>query len=84
MHNGYFQKPKETNICKGPHQTKRQHWKKFSLDDKVNLIHDVIIAKEKVEVVAKKYCRTKGYVSCLVTKIKKNKELLRHLIDKRD
>ena len=38
----------------------------------------------KIADVAKQYCRTQGYVSALVTKIKKNKELLRELIEKRD
>ena len=84
MHSGYFQKPKEANICKGLYLTKRQRWQKFTMDDKVNLIYDVIVAKEKVVVVAKRYCRTQGYVSSLVTKMKKNNELLRQLIDKRD
>ena len=48
------------------------------------MIYDVVVGKEKVAVVAKRYCRTQGFVSNLVSKMKKNPELLRELIDKRD
>jgi hypothetical protein len=64
--------------------TKKQKWKEFTLDDKVNMIYDVIIGKEKVAEVAKKYSRTQGHVSNLVSRIKKNNDLLSQLIDKRD
>ena len=84
MHNGYFSKPKEANICKHPYLTKRQRWRNFTLDDKVNMVHDVIIRKEKVVDVAKRYCRTQGFVSSFISKIKKNNGLLHQLIDKRD
>ena len=80
MHNGYFKKPKEDNICKEPHLTKRQKWHKFDLEDKVNMLHEVIVGKEKQTEVAKKYHRTVGYVSNLIRAMKKNNELLRELI----
>ena len=84
MHNGYFPTTKKENICKAKYMSKKQRWHEFSLDDKVNLIHDVIVGKEKIEVVAKRYFRTKGFVSNLITKMKKNPNLLRELIDNRD
>ena len=40
------------------------------------MVHDVIIGKEKVLDVAKRYARSQGYVSNLVSKMKKNHELL--------
>ena len=63
---------------------KKQHWFQFTLDDKVNLLYDVLIGQEKVSGVAKRYCRTKIYVSHLVTRIMKNRNLLTELIEKRD
>ena len=48
MHSGYFPKTKEENLYKEPHLTKRQKWRRFTIDDKVNLLYDVIVGKEKV------------------------------------
>ena len=84
MHNGYFKKEKEDNIYKAIYMSKKQRWHQFTLEDRVNMIHDVVIGKEKVAEVAKRYFRTPGFVSNLVTKMKKNPNLLRELIDRRD
>ena len=54
------------------------------MDDKINMLYDVIIGKEKLKDVSKRYHRTMGYISNLVTRIKKNKDLLHSIIDKRD
>ena len=40
------------------------------------MLHDVIVGKEKQSDVAKKYCRTEGFVSQLVKKLKKKPDLL--------
>ena len=85
MHKGsYFSKPKQENICKEKRLTKRQRWHSLSLDDKVNMIYDVVVGKEKLEVVAQRYCRTMGHVSNLVKRLKKKRSILRDLICKRD
>ena len=48
------------------------------------MAHDIIVGKEKVKDVSMKYCRTQGFVSSFISKIKKNNNLLRELVDKRD
>jgi len=40
------------------------------------MLHDVIVGKEKLSDVSKKYCRTVGCVSNLVKKLKKKPDLL--------
>ena len=70
MHKGYFLKAKEQNIFKVPHQTKQQRWADFTIDKKVAMVYDVVVSKEKVTDVAKKYNRSKGWVSTMVKKAK--------------
>ena len=48
MHNLTNKKPKEENMCKEPHQTKREKWQSFNLDKKVALVFDVVVKKEKL------------------------------------
>lgn len=46
------------------------------MDDKVSMIHDVIVGKEKLVEVSKRYHRSIGYISNLVKKMKNNRSLL--------
>jgi hypothetical protein len=64
--------------------TKRQRWQAFTLDDKVSMMHDVIVGKEKLADVSKRYHRSQGYISSLVKKLKKKRDLLQEMIEKRD
>ena len=84
MHKGYFPLPKEENIYKEVKPTKKQRWREITLEDKINMVYDVIIGKEKVVDVVKRFSRTQGYISNIVSRMKKNNELFRELIDKRD
>ena len=84
MHMGYFRQPKLQNIYKEVHLTKRESWHAFTLDDKINLVHDVLILKRPQQEVAKKYFRTAGYVSQLVRMVRNKRNILREMIDKRD
>jgi len=84
MHMGYFRAPKSENIFFQPILTKRQSWSSFTLDDKINIVHDVLILKRPQKEVAKKYFRTEGYVSGLVGRVRKKRDALREMIDKRD
>jgi hypothetical protein len=34
-----------TNICKEPHSTKKELWKKFDLNTKVQMLYDVVVKK---------------------------------------
>ena len=47
-------------------------------------MHDVIIGGEKLADVSKRYCRTKGYISALVGRLRKNSNLLGEMISKRE
>ena len=38
--------------------SKAERWSSLTLDDKVSMLHEVIIGKEKQAVVAKRYRRT--------------------------
>lgn len=84
MHKGYFQQPKADNICRESHLTKRESWHDFTLDDKINVVHEVLVEKRPLKVVAEKYFRTEGYVGRLVRRVRDNRALLREMIDVRD
>jgi hypothetical protein len=45
IHMGYFKQPKQENIFKEVRLTKRESWSSFTLDDKINMVHDVLISK---------------------------------------
>ena len=64
--------------------TKKQKWSSFTLDDKISVIHDVVIRKEKLADVAIRYHRTQGYISNLVKKMKLNRNVLQELMEKRE
>ena len=84
MHNNYEHKvvASKENIWSKKKKSKFQKWQSFSLDDKIKVIHEIVIGKAKLADVAKKYHRTQGYLSHLVKKVQSNKQLLRELIDK--
>ena len=84
MHAGYFKLPKEENICQDISLVKRPRWQSLSQDDKIDIIHDVLIQKKFPADVAKKYHRTAPVVNELVRKVRNNPNLLREMIDKRD
>ena len=84
MHMGYFRAPKSENIYYVPQLSKRESWSSFTLDDKINVVHDVLILKRPQKEVAKKYFRTEGYISQLVGRVRKKSDWLREMIDKRD
>jgi len=70
MHKGgYFPKAKPDNIWKSQHKTKKQRWHSFTLDDKVSVLYDVIIKKQKHSEVAKVYSRSRSHITKLVKKI---------------
>ena len=48
------------------------------------MLHDVIIGKEKLAEVSKRYCRSQGYISSLVGRLRKNNNLLGEMISTRD
>ena len=52
MHKGYFIVKKEENIFQGPKTPKRYQKGHQTLDDKINMIYDVLIKKEKLADVA--------------------------------
>ena len=52
MHMGYLKAPKSENIFFQPILTKRQRWSSFTLDDKINVVHDVLILKRPQKEVA--------------------------------
>ena len=83
MHSGYFPS-KPFNIYKGPESPKRKQRGHQTIDEKINMIYDVVVGKEKLSDVAMKYHQTKGYVSVVLALVRKNRELLRELIAKRD
>ena len=84
MHQSSERPQKKENIFKVPHKTKKQRWHCFSLEDKVNLVHDVVVGKMKLVDVAEKYCRTSGHVSNFIKKIKSKPNLLREMIAKHE
>jgi len=51
------------NICKEPHSTKKELWKKFDLNSKVQMLYDIVVKKGLQKDVAKKYGRSQSYVS---------------------
>jgi hypothetical protein len=57
MHLGYFRKPKEENLCFTPTLTKRDKSSNLSLEDKIDIVHRVLILKHPQHEVAKKYSR---------------------------
>ena len=81
---GYFKQPKQENIFKEVRLTKRESWSSFTLDDKINMVHDVLILKRPQKEIAKKYFRTEAYVSQTVRKVRIKRNILREMIDKRD
>ena len=57
MH-GHFDRVKllsKENIWSTKKQSKFQKWQKFNLDDKVKVIHEVVVGKAKMADVAKKF-----------------------------
>ena len=65
-------------------QTKRQKWQAFTREDKISIVHDVIVNKLKVLDVARRYHRSQGYISNIVKRAKENRSYLRELIEKKD
>ena len=65
MHKGYFSRCniKRANVCK----ESRRHIKTLSghqtVEEKINMLHDVVVGKEKQEDVAKKYKQKTSYVA---------------------
>ena len=51
-----------TNICKEPHSTKKELWKKFDLNTKVQMLYDVVVKKGLQKDIAKKYGKSQSYV----------------------
>lgn len=49
---GYFRQPKLENICREIYLTKRDKWHNFTLDDKINVVHDVLVLKRPQKEVA--------------------------------
>ena len=69
MHKGYF-KPKKVEKWYAPVvKSKAERWSDFSLDDKINMVHEIVILKRPLSETAKKYHRSPGYVSSLISKI---------------
>ena len=81
---GFFNEPKEENIFKQPHFTKREMWHNLTLDDKINIVHDVLVIKRPLHEVAKKYHRSSGYLCNFLKKFRKKRSLLREMMDQRD
>jgi transposase len=84
MHLGYFREPKKDNEYHRPQLSKKEKWYDLSLDNKIDIIHEVLILKRPQQDVAKKYYRTAGYVSRFVKRFRQNRKLLREMIDQRD
>ena len=84
MHKGYFRKEKEQNIFKGQSIRKKTLQSPLSLDEKIKIVYDVVVAKQKVLDVSKKYCRKVSTITNLVSKMKRNKEMIREAIDKQE
>ena len=58
----HFERPTEAskeNIWSSKKKSKFQKWQSFSLDDKIKVIHEVVIGKAKMADVTKKYHRSK-------------------------
>ena len=83
MHSGYFPKEKDINPFNKLMVHKKLLRGKIPLDKKIDILYDVIIEKELVAEVAKRYRRNLGTVNMLVNKVKKNKEMLTNLVEKR-
>ena len=83
IHNGYFPKEKDINPFNKSIVHKKHLRGKIPLDEKIDILYDVIIEKELVAEVAKRYRRNVGTVNMLVNKVKKNKEMLTNLVEKR-
>jgi hypothetical protein len=83
IHSGYFQKKKDINPFNKLMVHKKLLRGKIPLDKKIDILYDVIIEKELVAEVAKRYRRNVGTVNILVNKVKKNKEMLTNLVEKR-
>ena len=83
MHNGYFKKPKQHNEFIAP-RLKLARNATLSLDDRIGIVHDVIVLLRPVHEVARKYFKTSGYISNLVEKARSNRNLLREMMDRRD
>jgi hypothetical protein len=84
MHMGYFRQPKVENVCYTPTLTKRERWSNLTLNDKIDIVHEVLVLKHPQHEVAKKYCRTDGYISSFLRKFRENRNLLREMMDQRD
>ena len=63
MHKGPPSTLKSANICMEPHKTKKELWRSFDLDAKVQMLYDVVVKKWLLKDAAKKYGRTPAYVS---------------------
>ena len=48
------------------------------------LVYDVVVRKEKLKDVAKRYNRTPGHISNFIRKVKRNHKLLQDMIARRD
>jgi hypothetical protein len=70
MHLGYFREPKKENEYHQPQLNKKEKWYDLSLDNKIDIIHEVLILKRPQQDVAKKYYRTAGYVSRFVKRFR--------------
>jgi hypothetical protein len=81
MHMGYFRQPKMKNVCYKPTLSKRERWSMLTVDDKIDIVHEVLVLKHPQNEVAKKYCRSDGFISSFLRKFRKNRNLLREMMD---
>ena len=56
----------------------------MTLDDKINIVHDILVIKRPQHEVAKKNFRSNGYISNFLKKFKKKRSLLREMMEMRD
>ena len=83
MHAGYFKNTKRENEFIAPRLALSRN-ATLSLNDRIGIVHDVLVLKHPIKFVAKKYLKTNGYISNLVKKARDNRNLLREMMNQRD
>ena len=58
-------------------RSKRQRWRDFDLEAKHNMFYDLIVGQQSQQDVARKYCRSQGYVSRELKRYMKNPNMLK-------
>ena len=53
----------------------------LSLNNKIDIVHDVLVLKRPQQDVAKKYLVSNGFISNFLRKFKVNRNLLREMMD---